>query len=353
MRRNVIFFSSAIQHPRHQRRINTLAKYHNVFVLYSIRHQYRDNVASFSHPEEQTLCLGVVENYKYYKRIGLFFRMLSILLKRTEDTIYCTTIESAIAGMLARKQVILEMGDLHQFSRFGAVYQLVDAVLIPRLRALVLTSPYFISDYFAQKYPAQLDRMVVIENKLPNAMQQEINHYRQAVAPPLNPARVRLGLIGSIRYPRMLAALAELLRLRTDLELHIFGDGKVEVFEGIDNCTYHGPFKNPADLKMIYSGIDINVILYDALAPNVRSALPNKLYESIAFCKPILCSEDCALADIVSKKNYGLPSNLAGLEASIDQLIASYPAYVNSLGNAAEQEYLDSEDDPLDTLEKR
>ena len=70
-----------------------------------------------------------------------------------------------------------------------------------------------------------------------------------------------------------------------------------------NNLYHHGPFKSPGDLSRIYNDIDVVVACYDTDSLNERIAEPNKLYEAILFCRPIVVSEGTYLAKRVA--DYG------------------------------------------------
>ena len=63
--------------------------------------------------------------------------------------------------------------------------------------------------------------------------------------------------------------------------------------------------KNPEDLNSIYSNVDIVVACYEAENLNERIAEPNKLYEAMFFCKPIIVSKDTFLANQVNENKFG------------------------------------------------
>jgi glycosyltransferase involved in cell wall biosynthesis len=75
--------------------------------------------------------------------------------------------------------------------------------------------------------------------------------------------------------------------------------------EMYNNVFYHGRFKNPEDLPVIYKNIDLLLCAYDYRIDNVRYAEPNKLYESIYFRKPIIVSSNTFLAKKVSDLGIG------------------------------------------------
>lgn len=325
----VVFVSSSINQPRHQKRIEALAEQFDVFVIYNARRLYYKNAEAFDYPKEKRLFLGIIENSKHYLRVPLFLKMIRTLKARPEKTAYCTSVEGVAAALIAKKNVIHELGDMHQFGLLKGFYIALDFVLTRKVAAMFITSPWFISEYYQRYFPKQKHKFNLLENRMAASMQPVIEEYRHNLEFGVPQGRrVKLGLIGSLRYPRMLQAIRELVEARDDLELHIHGDdGGTRIFDGMEKCTNHGVYKNPQELSAIYSNIDITLILYDDQDRNVRWALPNKLYESLAFLRPILCSVNCCLADVVVPNNYGVASELENLSSSVDRLLKDYNNY--------------------------
>lgn len=346
-RHPIIFVSSSIQQPRHQKRIASLEKRFSVFVIHNRRDLYSENADCFVHPKDQQLHLGVVANRAYHKRIDLLLKLYRAIRSRPENLVYCTSVESVMAAIFAGKKVIHELGDMHQFGAFRIAYRALDSFIVPKLEAMFITSPWFISEYYAKSFPSQEQKFHLLENRMSATMKNTITNYRRRLKSGLESDRkIRLGAIGSLRYPRMVRAIRDLILNRQDIEFHIHGDfdGDTNIFTDTPRSFYHGVFKNPKDLEEIYSNIDIVVILYDDLDQNVRWALPNKLYEAIAFAKPILCSENCCLASIVTSKDYGVSSNIEKLSASVDDLVANYDKYQFNMLAQSDSAYLNDDE---------
>lgn len=339
---SIIFISSAIQQPRHQKRIASLAKHFSVYVIFNTRPLYKDNIKSFDHPQELCLNLGEVENNAYHKRLSLFWRLVSALRSRPEQLVYSTSMEGTLAALLAGKQLAHELGDLHQFGSLAIVYKMLDRVILARAKALLLTSPWFINEYYLKLFPQYADKYHLIENKMPLQQAAAVQEYRQQQGQfKLDNARVKLGLIGMIRFPDQLRAIASLVDSNPNLELHIYGEGETAIFEGLPRCTIHGSFRSPDDLQQIYDSIDVTLILYDNNDINVQWALPNKLYESIAYLKPILCSDNCCLGSVVEEKSFGVACATDKLDEGLGRLLKDYDSIRETMQKVAPTEYID------------
>ena len=76
------------------------------------------------------------------------------------------------------------------------------------------------------------------------------------------------------------------------------------------------------DIDKIYSQVDLSFVMYDSEDLNVKLALPNKLYESMAFKTPLLVSKKTFLSEKVFEYRIGFSWS----EAKMDKLIF----YLNS-----------------------
>lgn len=334
----ITFISSALQQPRHQKRIDLLSNSYNVDVLYYERNKYQEN---YKHYVEKAKSLGVVEDGKYLSRILILMKLFWLLITSKNKIAYCTSPEQMVIARLAGKKVFFEVGDLYQVDGRNRVFQIVDWIFIRGVKCLVLTSPYFYKSYFS-KYSELDQKTVIVENKLPVAFSSEIDKYRSQYVVKEVGQKIRLGVIGSLVFKNSLMAIRDLMISKPDYELHVYGDGLYNIFEGLSNVFYHGRFKSPEDLSRIYSTIDINLIMYDYDNNNVKQALPNKLYESIAFVKPIICSSGVALSALVEDNGYGIATSadVGSLTVAIEQIVQNYPKYTNCLLQADSNTYL-------------
>ncbi len=182
---------------------------------------------------------------------------------------------------------------------------------LPRQRAhlLATTSSKFISEYFNVIYPGVEGRSIVIENLVSRKTSQLFDRPELPKAPSIP---IRIGFVGRLRYPRCLIPIMDaVIEAGDKFELHLYGVGQLlelvqENAKKNPNIYYHGPFKNPDDLGGIYSSIDINFVVYDNSDPNVRLALPNKLYESPYFGTPLIVASRTYLSERVTEAGVGI-----------------------------------------------
>ena len=338
--KKISFISSAIQQPRHQKRISKLRENNIVRLYYSIRPQYKKNLEGF---DKKGVFLGVVENKKYHKRFFYMLKLTVYLIFDKNKNIYCTSREQALIAILLKKKVVLELGDINHPSRFVNTFYSIESFILKRISGLVVTSPYFLSGYFSKFDNYKNVDSFILENKLPFSVDVTVEEYRNNYINYSPESVKKIGLIGSIRFPKMLIEIKKLVSKRKDIELHIFGDGCLSIFESLDNCIIHGPFKNPDELAEIYSSIHVNIILYDVKSEGVKLALPNKLYESIGFLRPIICAKGCALSAEVEKLEIGLATELDCLEETVDAVFENYNKHVQNIKRLPKDKYLDNQ----------
>ena len=304
----LLFVSSAIQQPRHQRRIRILHQEFDVRLLYYKRSMYANNIQI---PDCEARCLGAIYDTRFSTLSRLFHlvKLFIVLLIRTERLIYTTSPDQAFVGILAGKDVFVEYGDIQALSRGSGIYQCLDRWIISKARGIVVTSPYYIDGYFAKFGSYRKDKFYVLENKVPLQTGME---YRHAPLQKRSSSEfIRVGLIGALGRPNIYNLLKKVLDENPNFIIEVFGDGNLGDLQNHHRCHMHGAFKNPDDLLKIYNTIDVNLILYENSDMNVQLALPNKLYESILFQKPIVCTSRTSLEQVVCELRIGFATSLS------------------------------------------
>lgn len=334
--KKIIFISSALQQPRHQKRIDLLNQDFDLTVYYFYRNKYTENYKGY---EKNATKIGEVKDGKYFSRIFLLIKLYFILLFCKTDAVYCTSPDQALISILTGKKVFLEVADLYQVDGTNKFYKLLDYIIFPCISGLIITSPYYYSGYLNKFDKFLKKKTILVENKLLPSFYENIEKYRKNFSIE-NKNKISLGLIGNLSFKKSLEKIRDFIAVSDNFELHIFGDGLHTIFDGLDNVFYHGRFKSPEDLPYIYSNIDINIILYDCDNNNVKLALPNKLYESIAFLKPIVCSDNVALSDIVRKDLLGEVVVNDDIDCAVNKIMKSYDQYVSHIRNLDSSRYI-------------
>ncbi len=168
---------------------------------------------------------------------------------------------------------------------------------------LVVTSPKFYDLHYLDLIPK--DRALFI----PNAPDQSAFQTYQKK----NSGRFTVGFIGGIRYLKQMKMLVDAANV-IDADVLFAGAGGTTVeydeikryCDGMQNVTFTGRYNYDAEIAGLYSKVDCVYAVYDAGNPNVRIALPNKLYESILCELPIIVAKDTYLSEIVEENGIGL-----------------------------------------------
>ena len=205
----------------------------------------------------------------------------------------------------------------------------IDKKIIRKSLCTVLTSEGFSEYHFGENPPQNIS---IIPNRL-NKSILDISEMPQKQNLDLN--KLRIGFVGGARFESILNFADVFSHSFPNHEFHFFGNvmSNKEQYEQLakrSNVFFHGSFKNPDDLPVIYSQIDLVLSTYDVKFDNVKYAEPNKIYEAMYFNTPIIVSKGTFLGKKVSSLNIGFAVN-----ALDDNEIKSF---VNSL---TEQDIID------------
>lgn len=327
-----VVLSPAVSQPRFHRRAEAIQRAGIRSVVYAFRRGWYE-INKFPSGTE-VIDLGPVPDGKYLARLPRLWHALS-KIRRAESSfgaqprfVLALGLDMALLARVAFPSSVplaYEVGDLRGVNSSALIRQAIARIersVVRRAKTLIVTSPGFVSEYYERIDPNCAQKAVVIENKLPRYF---LGVDRPTAAKALDSdRRIRIGFVGLLRYPRTLLPLLEAVAQRsTRYEMHVYGDGPLrsvveEKADQFENIHYHGPFRNPDDLAAIYAYIDVNYVVYDNDEPNVRLALPNKLYESTFFAVPLVVADRTILADRVRAMGNGfiISPNQRGFAAS-------------------------------------
>jgi succinoglycan biosynthesis protein ExoL len=307
--------------PRYHRRVRALLDAGFQVTVYAFaRGYYRENAFPAG---TELVNIGSVEDGAYFRRIpGLIqaarrIRREELRTSRKPDVTYAFGLENALIALRTGlgQSLVYEVGDLRNPEPDRALVPRflwrVERHIIRKAALLVVTSPAFISDYYARLLEEFGVPSLVIENRIPEHV--VTGTPRSQFSPIRRP--LRLGVIGLLRYEPTLAPLLEWVGARpADYELDVYGDGPLRDLvlrraEAHSNVRYHGSFRNPEDLSSIFGNVDVCYCVYDSRDRNVRLALPNKLFEAPYFGVPLIVADDTALAQRVRELKVGVAVN--------------------------------------------
>jgi succinoglycan biosynthesis protein ExoL len=255
--------------------------------------------------------LGKIQSRDYLKRIPKLISALQKLLpligKNEVIYIFSVDVLTLLFPFLRGKKIYYEIGDIRELGGGKLLTTIFDQVyckFLQKCDRILVTSEEF-KTYLSEKYILEDKRISTIENRLDGVFFDsfEKTTFKPRIEPGFN-----LGIIGLFRYQNILEFLKAYKDLKPGFKISFYGDGPLaeEIKKYVDgvNVFYFGQFKNPDDLLGIYEKIDISFTMYDAADLNVRLALPNKLYESMYFKKPIIVSSGTYLERKV--KEFGI-----------------------------------------------
>lgn len=144
--------------------------------------------------------------------------------------------------------------------------------------------------------------------------------------------KLNIGFLGYVRYfdlnSRLISAFSNDPKYTLSYFGNRFSDCDLESFccaNNILNVSFHGPFKNE-DKPTLYQQVDLINSIYSLESPEVKQAVPNRLYDAALYKKPIIVSSGTQLSEMVEKYGLGIsvdPSE-GNLRESVDRYVANF-----------------------------
>lgn len=271
----------------------------------------------------------------YYKRVGTLRNGIQKVVnyysgKKVVYYLFQLDIAMVFKMCTFKNNYIYEESDLrHTYMKnpLKAIMERIDKYIIKKSIMSVFTSEGFLDYHYPNKRPVNT---YVIPNRLhPNILEIE---EKEKVS---QKGLLSVGFVGAVRYNAILNFIEVFCYNFPEYQMHVFGyvenemEDKFKSLTKYKNLKFHGAFKNPDDLPIIYSKIDVVLSTYDAEYDNVRYAEPNKLYEAIYFNTPIIVSKNTFLETKVLKYKIGYSVD-AKSEQDIIQLIKDVNETLNN-----------------------
>jgi len=249
----------------------------------------------------------------YIKRLLKFTPKIADKVKeynRSEVIFYFFSLNVSIATLFLRKiTYVYEESDM-LFDRskqksLRIILKYLNKRIISKSRLTVFTSEGFGEYYYGENVPKNIIY-------IPNKVSSECITLPSIEKEKTNIDRLRFGFVGYVRYYTLYNFAKVLVTNFSNYEFHFYGKNNFYTEEEVNsliclgNIYFHGQFKNPNDLPLIFSKLDFVVATYDVRGINPRYAEPNKIYESIFFRTPIIVSSNSFLANKVEKYGIGL-----------------------------------------------
>lgn len=257
---------------------------------------------------------------KVYKNLKTIFR------KHKDESViyYCFSFEAAlITSLFTKRKFFYEISDLiYCYSNsqvFKWLFGNIDKFIIRRSFRTVLTSGGFFEYLYKKDVESNNEKIIIQPNKLSTYFQDIERTILK------RESHFRFAYIGAFRYPNTIFRFARIIGEKfPNHEFSFYGDSSLtylakELAEKYPNVHYYGKFKNPEELSSIYENVDIVTACYDIeMGENEKVAEPNKLYEAMAFCKPIIVSKDTYLSKRVEKLGVGFSIDANNDDSIID-----------------------------------
>lgn len=324
--RRVVIVSSALAQPRHHKRAAMFQKAGFDVSVYGYSRGYY-TVNRF--PEGIAVhSLGRLALGQYVKRIPHLLKGVARIRNAERSrqlkpkVVYAFGPDAAIVALGAfgsDVSLFYEIGDLRNVKSARRLstkmFRELERFIVSRADGLVLTSEGFVDAYYNDLGSSIKRKTLVIENRLPDGFATELGP-RQALRTWRRP--LRIGFVGYLRYADTVLPMIDAVAARPDeFEFHLYGDGPLRpIIEDrssvSSNVYYHGSFKYPDDLSSIYSGLDLNYVVYNNRDLNVRVAIPNKYFESLYFGIPIVAAANTSLAERVRTNGCGFVVDPSG-----------------------------------------
>lgn len=302
-KKELVFFVMSLSQPRCIKRVSAFrdAGYHCIVYGY---HRGVYDVNEFPKRIEVNV-LGGIKNRDYQNNFKLVKADVAKVfgLHGKNTLYYAFGFIPSLFFALKRVRFIYECSDVfYAYPKFDKVRWLLkrmDKWLIGKSKVTVMTSGGF-ADYFDV---TENEKVVVLPNRVSprlKALERKSLHVSNCLS---------FGFVGSIRYQNVFRFAEVIGKEFPEHSFHFYGGGDQQTNERLGaltvkyiNVYYHGKFKSPEDLPKIYENLNVVVACYDNASLNEQIAEPNKLYESLFFCKPIIVSPKTYL----SKRVLGL-----------------------------------------------
>ena len=319
-----IIFIGGLNHPRTIKRITTFYNYGFDVVVYGYDRQRFQNVNSIPDKIEAHKLGTAIDGGGYIRKLFSLMASIRKICKKynDEEVSYYSFgfISSLLLYFLTSKPYIYEISDII-YANFNNKYirsilRYIDRKVIRGSHLTLMTSKGF-EEWLFPKNPPQ--NIIIQPNKM-NSYFHSIERKAKHISDNIN-----FAFIGWLRYPNTIFRFAKIIgESYPKHSFHFYGDSDYRdqaaaLANQYNNIYFHGKFKNPEDLEKIYNSIDVVIACYDTSTINERIAEPNKLYEAMFFCKPIVVSPNIFLAKQVEHYGCGLT-----LDASSDENITSF-----------------------------
>ncbi len=335
----ITFLLPVPNQPRYKKRIDGLKACGAEATVYAFEREYLPHGGA----RLGYRSLGFLESGRYWRRIPALAKAAWITHRdlRQSDAIYCFGTDLAaigiVARLLARRRVpvTLERGDIGP-SLLGASFRSrllrwFERGVLKRCHLVVVTSPDYITHYFAAVQRQPKDKFFVVENKI------DVELPLPVPLPAWDGTRpLRIGYFGLLRDAvswRILEAAVAQFPDRFELVVYGRPAGIPDFEESVrrhPGITYGGEYEWPDDLPKLYDAVDLVWACFPK-TPEVRRhnlwqwPMTNRFYEACAYRKPMVAQVNSADGRRTVALGIGLVVDTDDPQATIQALLDVTP----------------------------
>ena len=183
------------------------------------------------------------------------------------------------------------------------ILSIIEKKSFPYVDFLALTSMKFYDVYYSRLISK--DKVIYTPN-VPNI--DVFENYKHKTE-----GKFTVGFIGGIRYLDQMKMLVDAAKM-SDCKVLFAGAGgtNTDYEEILNYCVdkdwvdFTGKYDYNSQISELYGSVDCVYAVYDASNPNVRIALPNKLYEAVYCELPIIVAKNTYLSEVVESLGVGV-----------------------------------------------
>lgn len=329
----ILFITSSINYPFFRKRIIALHRLVNNSLVIGFKR--RLNYPTADYPFD-ILPLGTIKPGHYFYRLRTIFLGAIEVRKKIDEynIIYFFGLDMAILTLISillnrkRKVLAYEVQDIREVLTRSGIYSVIlrfiEKHIMKKIDILIVTSGAYISKYYKEILNIKNLNYIVLENKL---LYEEL---------PVKPVNINLsksihrpltiGYFGSIRCQVAWSAIVDLCSTNSDhIHLHIRGvpqniDSFYSDIQKNPNLFYGGAYKDPDDLKEVYSNVDLVWIAGFHGKDSYGWSRSCRFYNACCFKIPIIAQENTVEGEIVRKLDIGLTVDI-NVRSSIQKLL--------------------------------
>lgn len=267
---------------------------------------------------------NIIDYYKYSKFVS------KILKKYDYDKVIVFGLQLIffLQGILTKKyrnNYIIDIRDYHKIINYLNIKK-----IILKSTCTVLSSPGF------TEWLPKSDKYIVNHNtKIKN-----IAELTEPRLPNFNNKKISIGCIGALRDYKINVDFIQSLKNNVMFQLNYHGEGDINknliLFikeNNIQNVNCTGRYDKNEEKDLYLSNDFINILWYND-GINNKLALPNRLYNSVIYGKPIITFDDGTfLSEIIRKYHLGLViSSFNNVEQDINNYLSNFDIDIYNSG---------------------